>query len=170
MTTKLSERRKEKGISTHLLAEQTGISYNTLRQIDTGVRDFSTLRVDRALKIADTLECDIEDLLETKNITVPRPEFECEYYYLTSQELIDSMEAAARYFRCNSVSSYLRMLIDSCPPVLPEGNTHVPTRSRQRMLRLTTEQKKRLIQNAQTSNCSASEYLLRAHEYVLQKI
>ncbi len=61
---KVKEFRKKKGWTQQKLAEQTGLSFNTITKIEQGIGDSPTLKT--LIKLADALAVSIDDLAGRK--------------------------------------------------------------------------------------------------------
>lgn len=59
----LAKLRKEKGLTYKQLAEKSGVNYQKLWQIEHSVIKTENIALKTAQKLADSLECSIEDIL-----------------------------------------------------------------------------------------------------------
>lgn len=66
MTTRLQELRKAKDLTQKELAEKVGMSLATLRQYEIGFRSINGASALTVWRLAQVLECNIEDILELK--------------------------------------------------------------------------------------------------------
>ena len=62
--TQLQMIRKGSGMSQSELAKKAEVSVRTLQALETGARDIDQVSVLTALKLARSLECNIEDILD----------------------------------------------------------------------------------------------------------
>lgn len=62
--TYLQRYRKARNMSQSELAEKVGMSVRTLQAIESGARDINKVAAITALKLAEALNCKIEDILE----------------------------------------------------------------------------------------------------------
>ena len=63
---RLQEMRLKAKLSQSQLAEKTAVSLSTIQKWERGARDINRAAAEDVLRIADTLGCRIEDILETK--------------------------------------------------------------------------------------------------------
>ena len=63
-TTKLKQIRKEKGLTQKELAEKTGTNLRTIQHYEQGSKDLNMAAAITVLRIAQALDCSIEDLLD----------------------------------------------------------------------------------------------------------
>jgi transcriptional regulator with XRE-family HTH domain len=63
-TTKLKQVRSAKGITQKELADKTGVSIRTLQHYEQGSKDLTTAAAITVWKIAQALNCNIEDLID----------------------------------------------------------------------------------------------------------
>lgn len=64
MTTKLQEVRKSKGFTQKELAEKVGMNLTTLRRYENGDRSINLAAAIAVWRLAQVLECSIEDIFE----------------------------------------------------------------------------------------------------------
>ncbi len=63
METKLKQLRLAAGLSQNQLAEQAQLHVQALSKLDRGDRDILNVRLETALKIANALNCSVNDLI-----------------------------------------------------------------------------------------------------------
>ena len=64
--TKLQAIRKSKGLSQSQLSKESGVNLRTLQDYEQGSKDINKVAGIPLYKLAQALDCNIEDLLETK--------------------------------------------------------------------------------------------------------
>ena len=65
---KLKAMREKRGLSQAQLSEQTGISYRTLQYYEQNQLNFDHCKIDKIMKTAIVLQCDVEDIIEDPEI------------------------------------------------------------------------------------------------------
>lgn len=64
----LQELRKQKGLSQSQLAKETNISIRTIQMYEIGGRDINGAGLDKLVKFAQVLDCQITDLLTDEDL------------------------------------------------------------------------------------------------------
>lgn len=68
MMTKIKKQRINSNLTQADLSKLSGIPIRTLQNYEQGVLCFDSARIDKILTVALVLDCNIEDLIEDKNI------------------------------------------------------------------------------------------------------
>ena len=63
--TNLKTIREERGLSQGKLAEESGVNVRMIQHYEQGVKDINKARGITVLKLANALECDLKDIVET---------------------------------------------------------------------------------------------------------
>ena len=64
MMTNLQRLRLEKGLSQSQLAKLAGVPVPYLQHLEIGTRNINKTALDRAIALAEALDCDVRDLME----------------------------------------------------------------------------------------------------------
>ena len=68
MMTKIKKQRINRNLTQSELSKLSGIPIRTLQNYEQGVLSFDSARIDKIVEVALVLDCNIEDLIEDKNI------------------------------------------------------------------------------------------------------
>ena len=66
--TKIKKQRINRNLTQSELSKLSGIPIRTLQNYEQGVLSFDSARIDKIVEVALVLDCNIEDLIEDKNI------------------------------------------------------------------------------------------------------